>query len=59
MKLVGGDSGRYENETFVEEVLLTPSERAIIDVRFERPGRTRSSTARLYNGASWLLSRLV
>ncbi len=35
MKLVGGDSGRYEHETFVEEVLLAPSERAIVDVLFE------------------------
>ena len=38
MKLVGGDSGRYERETWVDEVLLAPSERAIIDVRFETPG---------------------
>jgi FtsP/CotA-like multicopper oxidase with cupredoxin domain len=38
MKLVGGDSGRFEHETFVQEVLLAPSERAIVDVMFERPG---------------------
>ena len=38
LKLVGGDSGRYERETFVEEVLIAPSERAVIDVLFERPG---------------------
>ena len=38
MKLVGGDSGRYEHETFVDEVLLAPSERAIVDVLFDRPG---------------------
>jgi FtsP/CotA-like multicopper oxidase with cupredoxin domain len=38
MKLVGGDSGRYEHETFVEEVLLSPSERAIVDVLFDAPG---------------------
>jgi FtsP/CotA-like multicopper oxidase with cupredoxin domain len=38
MKLVGGDSGRYERETFVEEVLLAPSERAVLDVLFEAPG---------------------
>ena len=37
-KLVGGDSGRYEHETFVEEVLLAPSERAILDVLFDTPG---------------------
>ena len=40
MKLVGGDSGRYEHETFVDEVLLAPSERAVVDVRFDTPGTT-------------------
>jgi FtsP/CotA-like multicopper oxidase with cupredoxin domain len=39
MKLVGSDSGRYEHETFVDEVLLSPSERAVIDVLFDRPGQ--------------------
>jgi FtsP/CotA-like multicopper oxidase with cupredoxin domain len=38
MKLVGGDSGRYEREEFVSEVLLAPSERAVVDVLVERPG---------------------
>jgi hypothetical protein len=38
MKLVGGDSGRYERQTFVAGVLLSPSERAIIDVLFETAG---------------------
>ena len=38
MKLVGGDSGRYEHERFVEEVMLAPSERAVIDVLFDAPG---------------------
>jgi FtsP/CotA-like multicopper oxidase with cupredoxin domain len=38
MKLVGGDSGHYEHESFVEEVLLSPSERFVIDVLFEQPG---------------------
>ena len=40
-KLIGGDSGRYEQETFVEEVLLAPSERAIVDVLFDTPGQVR------------------
>ena len=40
-KLIGGDSGRYERETFVEEVLLAPSERAIVDVLFDTPGQVR------------------
>jgi FtsP/CotA-like multicopper oxidase with cupredoxin domain len=38
MKLIGGDSGRYEHEEFVEEVLLSPSERAVVDVLFDTPG---------------------
>jgi FtsP/CotA-like multicopper oxidase with cupredoxin domain len=40
-KLVGGDSGRYERETFIEEVLLAPSERAVLDVLFDTPGPVR------------------
>jgi FtsP/CotA-like multicopper oxidase with cupredoxin domain len=39
MKLVGGDNGRYEQEQFVDEVLLAPSERAIIDVLFAESGQ--------------------
>ena len=38
MKLIGGDSGRYEHETFVDEVLLAPSERAVVDAVYDRPG---------------------
>jgi FtsP/CotA-like multicopper oxidase with cupredoxin domain len=38
MKRVGGDSGHYEREEFVDEVLLAPSERAIVDVLFDEPG---------------------
>ena len=41
MKLVGGDSGRYERETFVDEVMLAPSERAVVDVLFETAGDVR------------------
>jgi FtsP/CotA-like multicopper oxidase with cupredoxin domain len=38
-RLVGGDSGRYEHETFIDEVLLAPSERAVVDVLFDTPGQ--------------------
>ena len=38
MKLVGGDSGRCEHETFGESVLVAPSERAVVDVLFDAPG---------------------
>jgi FtsP/CotA-like multicopper oxidase with cupredoxin domain len=41
MKLVGGDSGRYERETFIDEVMLAPSERAVVDAMFGKPGEVR------------------
>ncbi len=41
MKLVGGDSGRVEREEFIDQVLLSPSERAIVDVLFDQPGEVR------------------
>jgi FtsP/CotA-like multicopper oxidase with cupredoxin domain len=53
MKLVGGDSGRTEHEEFVSEVILAPSERAVVDVLFGQPGhlelqhRTPDRTYRL------------
>jgi FtsP/CotA-like multicopper oxidase with cupredoxin domain len=39
MKRVGGDSGRYEREEFVDSVILAPSERVVVDVLFEQPGQ--------------------
>src|SRR6185437_14781196 len=38
VKLVGGDSGRYEHEEFVDSVILAPSERVVVDVLFDQPG---------------------
>jgi FtsP/CotA-like multicopper oxidase with cupredoxin domain len=38
MKLVGGDSGHVEHEEWVEEVVLAPSERVVVDVMFEAAG---------------------
>jgi FtsP/CotA-like multicopper oxidase with cupredoxin domain len=38
MKLVGGDSGHVEHEQFVDDVILAPSERVVVDVRFDRAG---------------------
>jgi FtsP/CotA-like multicopper oxidase with cupredoxin domain len=38
LRLVGGDSGRVERVEPVEEVLIAPSERAVVDVLFDRPG---------------------
>ena len=39
MKLVGSDSGRVEHEALIDEVLISPSERAIVDVLFEHAGQ--------------------
>jgi FtsP/CotA-like multicopper oxidase with cupredoxin domain len=53
LKLVGGDSGRYEREELVESVVLAPSERVVLDVLFEQAGdftlehRTPERTYRL------------
>ena len=53
MKLIGADAGHYENEEFVEEVLLAPSERVVVDVLFPDTGelafehRTPERTYRL------------
>jgi FtsP/CotA-like multicopper oxidase with cupredoxin domain len=41
LKLVGGDSGHVEREEFVEEVVLAPSERVVLDVLFDEPGEIR------------------
>jgi FtsP/CotA-like multicopper oxidase with cupredoxin domain len=38
IKLVGGDSGHVEREQFVDDVVLAPSERVIVDVLFDQPG---------------------
>lgn len=38
MKLIAGDVGRYAKETFLDEVLIAPGERRIVDVFFDKPG---------------------
>ena len=53
MKLVGADAGHYEHEQLVDEVLLAPSERVVVDVLFPNAGelalehRTPERTYRL------------
>ena len=42
MKLVGADAGHYEREELVDEVLLAPSERVVVDVLFADPGKLDS-----------------
>jgi FtsP/CotA-like multicopper oxidase with cupredoxin domain len=52
-KLVGADAGHYEREELVDEVLLAPSERVVVDVLFGEAGelgvehRTPERTYRL------------
>jgi FtsP/CotA-like multicopper oxidase with cupredoxin domain len=41
MKLVGGDSGRAEREELVDELVIAPSERLVVDALFDRPGELR------------------
>ncbi|MEK7148165.1 MAG: multicopper oxidase family protein [Patescibacteria group bacterium] len=38
MKLVGADGGKYERETWSDGVILSPSERAIVEVLFTNAG---------------------
>jgi suppressor of ftsI len=38
LKLIGADSGAYEKSTFVDNVILGPSERAIVDVLLPKAG---------------------
>ncbi len=38
MKLVGADVGRYEKETFVDQIMVAPGERRVLDVFFEKSG---------------------
>jgi FtsP/CotA-like multicopper oxidase with cupredoxin domain len=53
MKLVGADAGHYEQEELVDEVLLAPSERVVVDALFGEAGelelehRTPERTYRL------------
>jgi FtsP/CotA-like multicopper oxidase with cupredoxin domain len=53
MKLVGGDSGRSERQEFVDDVIVAPSERVVVDALVGEPGeltlehRTPDRTYRL------------
>ncbi len=38
IKLVGSDAGNYEKVTFVDSFLLSPAERAVVEVYFEKGG---------------------
>lgn len=38
IKVVGSDAGRFEREEMVDNVVISPAERYIVEVLFERPG---------------------
>lgn len=38
LKLVGSDGGAYEQETFVDSIIIGPSERYIFEAYFDEPG---------------------
>jgi len=38
MKLVGGDNGKYEHEIWQDQIILSPSERVVVEVLFEKAG---------------------
>ena len=52
MKLVGGDSGRVEHEEFVEDVVLAPSERVVVDVLFDAARRAHAGAPHAGPGLS-------
>jgi len=59
MKLVGADAGHYEREELVDEVLIAPSERVVVDVLFDRSGELtleHRTPARRYALATVLVS---
>jgi len=41
MKLIGADLSKYERETLVDDVILAPGERAIVEVAFPQSGSYR------------------
>ncbi len=53
VKLVGLDSGHVEAEELVDDVVLAPSERVVVDVLFDTSGKPPSSTARPTVRTAW------
>jgi len=38
IKIIGSDGGSYENEFFANSVIVSPSERGVVEVLFDKPG---------------------
>jgi suppressor of ftsI len=39
MKLVASDAGKYQRQVWVDNIVIAPAERYIVQVRFDRPGK--------------------
>ncbi len=57
MKLVGGDAGRKEREEVVDSVILSPSERAIVEVQFTNAGTYKIESVSAMR--TWLLGTVT
>lgn len=57
MKLVGGDAGRKEREEFVDSVVISPSERAVVEVQFPDAGTYRMES--VSPEKTWLLATVT
>lgn len=57
MKLVGADSGRVEKEMMVESIIITPSERYVLDVFIPKAGTY--SMEHSYPGKTYTLGTIV
>jgi suppressor of ftsI len=57
MKLIGGDAGRKEREELVNSIILSPSERAIVDVYFADAGTYRIESVSPVK--TWLLGTVT
>jgi len=57
MKLVGGDAGRNEREEIVDSLVLSPSERAIVEVQFAEAGEYRLES--VSPERTWLLGKVT
>ena len=41
MKVVASDLGRYEQESWIDNIVIAPAERFVVDVRFDNAGEAR------------------
>ncbi len=57
MKLIGGDAGRKEREEFVDSIILSPSERAIVEVQFAQAETYRIES--VSSEKTWLLGTVT